>query len=821
MKSRSMRVRTKVVALLVSLIALWGFAAFVTADEGLNLLWVNTLDKKFGRPTDTLVVALQQERRLSAMHLGDDSQHGALQAQRARTDEAVATFRELAQDTDVRLAASAQAEQRVAETFAQLDKLGATRQAVDAGSIGRERAVADFTDIINAGFRIYGSLATLDDPAVAKDGRTLVSLNRAREVFSQEDALLAGALVAGRITSTEHARFVELVGTQRYLLAEADAELPPGDHDRYQQLESGAAMTQVRTLEDLVIKKGGGRAPFSAATWTAAVEPAFAELRDLVVAGVNDLVDRATPAAAGVILRLALAGGLGLIAVIASIIMSITTARALVAQLEKLRQAASDLATKRLPSVVDRLRRGEKVDVEAEAPPLAFGADEIGQVGQAFNAVQQTAIAAAVQQAQLRDSVRDLFLGLARRNQALVHRQLRMLDVIERRETDPQELADIFRVDHLATRMRRNAENLIVLSGATPGRRWRKPVPMVDVLRGAVAEVEDYTRVTVTPIEEVSLAGRAVSDVIHLLAELIENGTSFSPPYTNVQVGGQLVANGFVVEIEDRGLGMSETELAEANEVIRNPPDFNLSSTVRLGLYVVGRLAQRHGLDVRLRRSPYGGITAIVLIPRAMVVGGDDETEAADEVTGPQTVAVGVATVETRHDHSAGELSSPADATDGSRRGPSDLSPPSRRGPRTAFRAEEVPPEDEAAPSKRAESSVAPPRSPEPVAAGEAPTAAATAHAVARTPSGLPSRVRQASLAPGLRNADRAPDAPAANSGRTPEQIRDMMASYQKASLRGRADANRSLEAVADDVPPAADSPASGGAAGPGADDRL
>ena len=182
--------------------------------------------------------------------------------------------------------------------------------------------------------------------------------------------------------------------------------------------------------------------------------------------------------------------------------------------------------------MVERLGRGEEVDVATEAPPLEFGDDEIGQVGQAFNAVQDTAVRTAVEEAELRRGIREIFLNLARRTQALVHRQLTLLDEMERREHDAEELEDLFRVDHLATRMRRNAENLIVLAGATPGRGWRRNVPMIDVVRGAVAEVEDYTRVDVQPMGAVPLAGRAVGDVIHLLAELIENGLSFSPPHT-------------------------------------------------------------------------------------------------------------------------------------------------------------------------------------------------------------------------------------------------------------------------------------------------
>jgi hypothetical protein len=202
-----------------------------------------------------------------------------------------------------------------------------------------------------------------------------------------------------------------------------------------------------------------------------------------------------------------------------------------------------------------------------------------------------------------------------------VHRQLSLLDVMERkRDIDPKDLEELFRLDHLATRMRRNAENLIVLSGAIPARGWRRSVPMVDVVRAAVGEVEDYTRVQVLPFGPVELAGRAVGDLTHLLAELIENAVSFSPPDTVVQIGGHMVANGFAIDIEDRGLGMSEDRLAQLNVQIARPPEFNLQSSVQLGLFVVGKLAERYGLHVMLKRSAYGGTTAVVVIPRELVV---------------------------------------------------------------------------------------------------------------------------------------------------------------------------------------------------------
>ena len=321
--------------------------------------------------------------------------------------------------------------------------------------------------------------------------------------------------------------------------------------------------------------------------------------------------------------------------------------------------------------MIARLRRGEDVDVAAEAPPLRTGGDEIGRVGQAFDLVRQTAIRAAVEEAKLRQGLNDVFRSLARRSQSLLHRQLTLLDQMERRATDPEALDDLFRLDHLTTRMRRHAEGLVILAGAPPGRAWSSPVRMVDVMRGAIAEVEDYARVSVATRSQAALAGSAVADVIHLLAELIENATTLSPPYTSVRVSGDTVANGFAIEVEDRGLGMSPQRLAELNERLASPPEFNPSDSEQLGLFVVSQLAKRHGIRVTLKASPYGGTAAIVLIPQHLVV-----TEEAFRAGLPgaglpgaglpgaglpgEPAAIGMAASGTNGHHAAPELTGPA-----------------------------------------------------------------------------------------------------------------------------------------------------------------
>ena len=328
----------------------------------------------------------------------------------------------------------------------------------------------------------------------------------------------------------------------------------------------------------------------------------------------------------------------GAVGFLLTLLVTILLGRSINRRLTVLRTSALTLAREQLPAVVARLRRGESVDVAAEAPPVHDGNDEIGQVGQAIDAVRQTAIRSAIDEARVRQGVNDMFRNLARRNQSLLQRQLSVLDDMERRATDPDVLEDLFKMDHLTTRMRRHAEGLIILSGAPPGRSWSAPVKLIDVMRGAVAEVEDYARVTASTQSKAALSGSAVTDVIHLLAELIENATTLSPPFTQVRVGGESVANGFAIEIEDRGLGLSPQRLAELNDRLANPPDINPANTEQLGLFVVGQLARRHGINVTLRPSPYGGTTAVALIPRVLVV---DEGPAALSAGGAGAPGIG------------------------------------------------------------------------------------------------------------------------------------------------------------------------------------
>jgi len=319
-----------------------------------------------------------------------------------------------------------------------------------------------------------------------------------------------------------------------------------------------------------------------------------------------------------------------ILALILSFAGIVIVARSLVGPLHALRTGALEIAANRLPEVVRRLRDADAFDAESAVDPIPITSnDEIGQVARAFDEVHMQAVRLASEQALLRSNVNSMFVNLSRRSQSLVQRQLRLIDELENSEQDPDQLANLFKLDHLATRMRRNGENLLVLAGEEPGRKWSQAVRLLDVMRAGASEVEQYERVALRDLPDVNVLGRVVNDLVHLVAELLENATSFSAPETKVSVTANMLnTGGVMLEIEDAGIGMTPEELDDANERLANPPVIDVAISRRMGLYVVGRLATRHGIQVRLRRSAGGGITALVLVPSTLLAGADGEQKA-------------------------------------------------------------------------------------------------------------------------------------------------------------------------------------------------
>jgi signal transduction histidine kinase len=619
------RILTLLMAPMIPLLAMLVFATSVALGPAINLRNARISVDAAGYPAAAVVVELQAERKASIYAVSSpangQAETSGLNAVRKATDAAASKVVALSSDQRFRKAANPKTLGYIDELSTQLQKLPAERTAVDHGA-PRSSVMSFYDGIIQITFYLYGSIASLDNHTLQQQADGLVGMAQASEYLSREDAILAGPLASGSETATDYAQLVSTINTTRFLFAQAEQYLSSSDAATFTALTQRPQFVSLTKLEDqLVAKPTIGTSPvIDANSWNADYGSVGTSLELFEGGLANDVINDTGKAVNGQEWRLGIAAGAAILMLLILTLLSLRIGRSLIRRVASLRMDALSLALDRLPSVVGRLRRGEPVDLRSETPPLRYGSDELGQLGDAFTRVQETAITSAVQEANLRHGFNQVFLNIARRSQTLLHRQLALLDTMERGTEDPDQLEALFRVDHLATRMRRHAEDLVILAGASPGRGWRNPVPFADVLRAAASEVEEYARISVVGVPEVGLAGRAVSDVVHLLAELLENATMFSPPETQVLLSGQSVPNGFVIEIEDRGLGMTQAAIDDANARLASPPDFDPANSSRLGLFVVTRLAARHGIQVTLRRSPYGGVSAVALVPAGLVI---------------------------------------------------------------------------------------------------------------------------------------------------------------------------------------------------------
>jgi hypothetical protein len=860
MRTRNWSIRSKIVALitipLVALLALWIFATTLTAGPAFNLLHARTLVSEVGNPGIDLVGQLQRERLFSVEYLsGVGSVPQTLIDQRAATDRVAAAFRRTASSSAVQNAASDALRNRIGQISTELDSLTGNRGHIDRREVDPIGAQGFYNRVIEAAFQMFAACATFDDQSIDRELRALTTVGNGEEYLGRVDSLVAGATASGSLNADMRDELLQDIGTARFLLAQGADDMTATERSEWVQLNTSDGYLRLNHMLDQLVQdsKVGAAPPVPSATFRPVYVSVGEQVRLFENRATDSLAQRATPMAVQVLARLGLAAVLGLLALIISILVSVKVGRSIVGRLRRLRAEAQEMADERLPTVVRRLRRGEAVDVDVETPPLEYGRDEIGQLGNAFNDVQRTAIQSAVEEAGVRRGINEVFLNIARRSQTLLHRQLALLDKMERRETEPAELEDLYRVDHLATRMRRHAEDLVILAGAAPGRGWRNPVPVIDVVRGAISEVEDYKRIDIRSVEQSAVLGRAVGDVIHLLAELLENAASFSPPHTRVQVGGQVLPGGYAIEIEDRGLGMAPEAIEEANRRLLEPPDFDPSDSARLGLFVVAQLAGRHGVRVTLRQSAYGGVTAIVLIPGELVVvgpgtpalpagsspsdkswdrplvgsGNDDPSrhslaalqwQGSEElrevaVSGRPVTINGTATpapvADTGWEPRPSEplpplgvggpsASTVADelSTDGlvqrrRNRRPVDPGPAALDAPTMSLPAiVDLPKRDR---TSSAETETAETAETANAETGNAETGnAETGSAGPSTEDGLPRRVRQANLAPQLRRPAGGPQ-PRENiqPHRSPEQIRSIMSALQHGTTRGRQDAAR------------------------------
>ncbi|MFF9626979.1 nitrate- and nitrite sensing domain-containing protein [Streptomyces griseosporeus] len=377
-------------------------------------------------------------------------------------------------------------------------------------------------------------------------------------------------------------------------------------------------------------------------SWLGASTAKYEGYREVETELVNKAVAEAQQIADDAKRDAIITGAAVVIALLAAFILAGMVARQMSRSMRQLRNAAFGIAEQRLPMLVDQLSRTDPGRVDTRVAPIPITTtDEIGEVARAFDQVHREAVRLASEQALLRGNINAIFTNLSRRNQSLIEGQLTLITDLENNEADPDQLENLFKLDHLATRMRRNGENLLVLAGEEPGRRWDQPVPLVDVLRAASSEVEQYERIELSGVPEAEIHGRAVTDLVHLLAELLENATTFSSPQTKVRVTATRLPDGRVmIEIHDKGIGLTAEDFADINHKLANPPTVDAAISQRMGLFVVGRLSDRHGIRVQLRPSgEQAGTTSLVMLPDAITHGGGGEqVPQRDEFTVSQMI---------------------------------------------------------------------------------------------------------------------------------------------------------------------------------------
>lgn len=630
-------------------LVLWLVAAVVGTGQAAQLMGTVNQAREGTEVFSMAADKLRDERRLALVELGRAEGDGSdgdgeedVEDQRASTDtaltEAVNLADRLRGTNDEAVNSSAAA---VAQAPEDLEE---TRSLVDSRSAGREETLLRYDELLDSVQDAVTALVhTTDGGENLTDAVLTRELFAARSDYATADALLAGVIAAGEMSYEETAHFTYLTAAYRETLESVSPNLSSNLSARYEAMTDQPGWGQAESISREVVTRPpvadpesaepttGGESPnaewntdieVGAADWNESSASALTDLDALALAQAERTVDLAWSTA---LLRVSLGVAVGAVTLVAGAV-AITlvgrSSRRLTDRLARLRGQILE-RDEDMPHIIERAQRGRKVEVQEELPPLDECADdEIGQVAEAFDSAQLTAVEAAVRQAEIRRGANKAFLGIAFRNQTLVQRQLQLLDQVEDNERDPEVLSRLFQLDHLVTRARRYADNLIILGGGQSARRWRQPRPLVDVLRAAVAETEDFERVRLVSAPRVLMHGQVVADVVHLLAELVENATQFSPAGSPVDVSCAPVSGGLAVDVEDRGLGMSEHGYAAAERTLTQPPEFDvmaLPDDPRLGLFVVSRLAERHRIQVKLRPSPYGGTRATALIPESLL----------------------------------------------------------------------------------------------------------------------------------------------------------------------------------------------------------
>ncbi|MFY9773203.1 MAG: nitrate- and nitrite sensing domain-containing protein, partial [Trebonia sp.] len=615
-----------------------------------------------GEQVTALAQAMETERDMSAAVLAHDRVIAAATA--AKEPDAVLKGLKEGAAPDMAAQASAQAATNAAatRTLNLTEQIGAqfpattqARAATVVSQIGLipalrsqligqtpAAAIQAYSEAIADLFNLNDEITSgSGDPALSDEVRTLGAISRAKDQASQQRAILYAALIES--AANDPAALADAGGLQALTTAagleQADlmafqASATPAEQDAFLSTVAspevdtaqllGNFISQAQNLQDVKNLSPKGSAVITPATapalWYHAMTDTINRMRTIELQVADGIVARSKMLQQGARESATLAGAVTAGVLLLVLIATLIVARSLVEPLRRLQADALEVASIRLPSRVAELSQSAEPDVSRGVEPIGVDStDEIGRVARAFDQVHQEAVRLAGNEALLRGNVSAMFISLSRRSVPLIDRLTRMIDELEQNEDDPDRLSSLFAMDHLVTRMRRNSENLLVLAGEEPVRKWSEPVPLADVARAATSEIEQYGRIVLNIQPGIVVSGQAAADVVHLLAEIIENATMFSPRDTPVQLTGQEVSTGGVLlEVRDAGIGIPPTRLAEMNWRFDNPPLVDVSVSRHMGLFAVSRLAARHGVRVRLQAAAPQGVSALVWLPASL-----------------------------------------------------------------------------------------------------------------------------------------------------------------------------------------------------------
>lgn len=647
-RPRSIRQGVVRVALVpsVALIVLWLVGASYLGYTGFYARQVVASVRQVSIPAVNGLASLQKERQLSmaALATSTGGRHDvtALTAQRKISDEDLASMRSAA--NSALSGAPSSVKNQMAELTGQLDKLPTIRSQIDARSVGPRAVYAFYNRLLDSATAMFHTQASIaPTEATAQGAFAATDLFRISDQMSRASSQASGGFAAGRFGAGDYLAFSKLVGGYHAQLAAVQPDLVPEVRADVRRMMHTEAWTRLSAAEDALLAHGAWKhgvptgLPVDAAGWDSLTDAVSADLiavtkkqADEVSAQGLDTGNRNLAWAVG--------GSVAAAAAVAFAIMwavrrsTVLVGRTLIPRIRQLGVDADRTVREQLPEIQRRLAAGERVDVQRELAPLDSaadeddvaeqGQDEIDSVRRTLNQAVAVAADAAVSEYQARAGAMQLFLGIARRNQLPLQQVLRELDKRERAEEDPDRLAEWFEVHHRVNQARGVNESLIILGGGEPGRKWHRPVPLLDVLRQAIAQTEDYERIKLESTPDVQMRGDAVNSTIHLITQLLNNAVGFSSDKSQVRVRGMQVDRGIAVEVEDQGIGMSPEDLDRVNTLLRSAPQLTISGLgdgSQLGFWVVAQLAQRLGIGVELRASPYGGVLAIVLLPVSLL----------------------------------------------------------------------------------------------------------------------------------------------------------------------------------------------------------